>query len=178
VGVFLAMFGTLYGTLEIAPTILRETVLACGRRLPTPNIGVRDPSHSDDDARRMRLLAIGWCAGVALVVLALNFVYQLQVGKDKPAGLTAILIPVNLFTGVFACGLICLLNPWVDRRLPAQHRMPLALAALNLIGGAGFIVVALRGYWDYAGWWAMGVLLGILAVGILAAWVLNLIRSN
>ena len=121
----------------------------------------------------MRLLAIGWCASVALVVLAVSFVYQLRVGEEKPPGLTAILIPVNLFTGVFACGLICLLNPWMDRRLPVQHRMPLALVALNLIGGIAFILVALRGYWDYAGWWAMGILLGILAFGVFVAWLVN-----
>ena len=30
VGAFLTMFGTLYGTLEVAPVILRETALACG----------------------------------------------------------------------------------------------------------------------------------------------------
>ena len=101
---------------------------------------------------------------IALLVLAVSFVYQLRVGEEKPAGLTAILIPVNLFTGVFACGLICLLNPWMDRRLPVQHRMPVLLVALNLIGGIGFILVALRGYWDYGGWWAMGILLGILAL--------------
>jgi hypothetical protein len=105
-------------------------------------------------SRSVRNLAIAWCAAIALAVLAVSFVYQLQAGKERPPGLTSILIPVNLFTGVFACGLICLLNPWMDRRLPAHHRMPLLLAVLNWIGGAAFILVAARGYWDYASdWW-------------------------
>jgi hypothetical protein len=163
VAVFLAMWGTLYGTLEVAPTVLREATLALGTHHDTAT-----------DARRMRNLAIGWCAGIALVVLAVSFVYQLRAGVDRPPGLTAILIPVNMFTGVFACGLICLLNPWTDRRLPPQLRMPALLVALNLIGGVGFVLVALRSYWDYAGWSAMGILLGILAFGVLITWLSNL----
>ena len=166
VGVFLAMLGTLYGTLEVAPAMLRETVLAVSKN-----------RFASGESRWLRVLAIGWCAAVALVVLAVSFVYQLQMGEEKPPGLTAILIPVNLFTGVFACGLICLLNPWMDRRLPVQHRMPRTLVALNLLGGLGFILVALRGYWDYAGWWAMWILLSILAFGVLVAWLGNLLEK-
>ena len=153
VGAFLTMFGTLYGTLEVAPVILRETALACG-------------SDRDNDARRLRKLAIVWCTAVAFVVLAVSFVYQLRAGVEKPPGLTEVLKPVNLFTGVFACGVICLLNPWADLRLPARLRMPLILVALNLIGGIAFVLVGLRGYWDYAGWWAICVLLGTIALGI------------
>jgi hypothetical protein len=175
VGAFLTMFGTLYGTLEIAPTILREMTLALARH-----------KYTSDNVRRIRLVAIGWCTIVALAVLAVNFVYQLQVGQDKPAGLTGILKPVNLFTGVFGCGLICLSNPWIDRRLASEHRMPLALAALNLVGGIAFIVVAVRGYWDYGRstwnengqWWAMGVLVGMLAFGVLTAWLMNVLRRR
>ena len=164
---FLAIGGTLYGTLEIAPTILREVSLAL-----VPN------KLRPSDSQRLRRLALGWCAGVALMVLAVNFFYQLQMGEEKLPGLTTLLIPVNLFTGVFACGLICLLNPWMDLRLPVQHRMPLVLVALNLIGGVAFVLVALRGYWDFAGWWAIGILLAMLALGILATWLGNLLRER
>jgi hypothetical protein len=115
---------------------------------------------------------------VALLLLAVSFVYQLRAGEEKPAGLTAILIPVNLFTGVFACGLICLSNLWMDRRLPVQHRMPHVLGALNLIGGFAFIVVAVRGYWDYGGWWAIAILFGILTFGIFVTWIINLVRKT
>lgn len=159
---FLAIAGTLYGTLEVAPTVLRETALA-----------VVPKRLARSGPLKMRNLAIAWCAGGALAVLAASFVYQWRMGDEKLPGLTTLLIPVNLFTGVFACGVICLLNPWVDRRLPAQHRMPAALVALNLIGGLVFIAVALRGYWDFAGWWAMGILVAMLAVGIVATWLGN-----
>jgi hypothetical protein len=160
--VFLTMLGTLYGTLEVGPTVLREVALAVMPSRVTPRVG-----------QWIRTLAIGWCAGVALVVLAVSFGYQLQMGVEKLPGLTAILIPVNLFTGVFACGLICLLNPWMDARLPERHRMPWALVALNIVGGVGFVLVALRGYWDYAGWWAIAILAGTLALGGVAAWLVN-----
>jgi hypothetical protein len=139
VGVFLAMLGTLYGTLEVAPTVLRETVLAIARN-----------RLQQETARRMRVLAICWCTILALVVLAIRWSYQLKMGEATLPGLTAVLEPVNLFTGVFACGLICLLNPWMDRRLPVRLRMPSALVALNLFGAAVFIFVAIRGYWELA----------------------------
>lgn len=160
--VFMTMLGTLYGTLEVAPTILRETMLAVGMS-----------RRAFADARQMRNLAIGWCTAIALVVLAVGFVYQVRAGIDKPPGLLAILTPVNFFTNVLACGIICLLNPWMDRRLPVQHRMPVALVALNLIGGFAFILAALRAYWVYSGWLAMGILLGIFAIGIVVAWLVN-----
>jgi hypothetical protein len=167
VGAFLTMIGTLYGTLEVAPTILRETTLAVAPRW-----------LQSGDPRRLRLLAICWCSAGALLVLAAGFVYQLRVGQEKPAGLTDVLIPVNLFTGVFACGVICLLNPWMDRRLRAEHRMPLVLVALNLVGGVIFVVVALRSYWDFKGWLAMAILAGTLALGIMVAWITNRLRKT
>jgi hypothetical protein len=160
VGAFLAMFGTLYGTLEVAPVIFRETAIAC-------RIGGGEASS------QLRKLAIMWCTAVAFIVLAISFVYQLRAGAEKPPGLTEVLKPVNLFTGVFACGLICLLNPWADRRLPVGLRMPLALVALNLIGGITFVLLGLRGYWDYAGWWAIGVLLGTMGLGAVVAALRN-----
>jgi hypothetical protein len=165
--VFLAIAGTLYGTLEVAPVVLRETGMA-----------VRRGWLARGGARQMRLLAISWCAGIALVVVATYFVYQLNIGEAKPFDSMALLIPANLFTSVFACGVICVLNPWVDRRLPAKHRMPRALVALNVIGGIGFIVAALRGYWDYAGWQAMAILIGILIFGVVATWLVNSLHAS
>jgi hypothetical protein len=56
--------------------------------------------------------------------------------------------------------------------------MPRALAALNVVGGIAFILAALRGYWDYAGWWAMAILLGILVFGVVATWLVNSLRKT
>lgn len=165
--VFLAMAGTLYGTLEVAPVVLRETVIA-----------LRGGSQIIDGLRKLRMTAITWCAAVALVLLAGHFVYQLRIGEKKPPDPMALLLPVNLFTGVFACGVICLLNPWIDLFLPPQHRMPRILGVLNVVGGVGFVIAALRGYWDYAGWWAMAILLGILSLGIVVAGLGDMLRKQ
>jgi hypothetical protein len=66
----------------------------------------------------------------------------------------------------------------MDRRLPPQLRMPIALAVLNIVGGVCFVLVALRSYWDYAGWWAMAILLGILAFGIVVTWARNALQDR
>jgi hypothetical protein len=65
----------------------------------------------------------------------------------------------------------------MERRLPMGLRMPFVLVALNLVGGVAFILVALRGYWAYASWWAMGILLATFALGMVAAWLFNSIRK-
>jgi hypothetical protein len=165
--VFLTMLGTLYGTLEVAPTVLRETVLALGKTSP-----------SSSDSRRMRMLAIAWCASIALIVLTTAFIYQLRIRPDRPPGLTDLLKPANLFTGVFACGLICLLNLWMNLSLPRQFRMPWVLVALNLVGGVAFVFAGLRGYWAYRGWLALGILAATFALGIILTWFLNRVRKR
>lgn len=152
-GAFLAMLGTLYGTLEVAPTVLREMVLA-----------VRGDAalHKGRGSRR---LALGWCAAGAFAVLAVSFVNQLYGGENKPAGLTELLIPANLFTSVMACGLICLLNVWVDRILPLSLRPTLLLTLANVVAGILFILLGIKGYWDHGGWKAMIILLATVAAG-------------
>ena len=110
-GTLCAMLGTLYGTLEVAPAILRETI-----RL----LDVHDDTV--EQASRLRRLAILWASGGAIAVLIVSFVVQVTSGADKPPGLTQLLIPANLFTGVLSCGIICLLNPWIDQFLPKGLR--------------------------------------------------------
>ena len=55
--------------------------------------------------------------------------------------------------------------------------MPVALVALNLLGGACFVAVAMKGYWDYAGWFAIAVLLATLAAGMVLSWLCSLFQS-
>jgi hypothetical protein len=113
-----------------------------------------------------------------LVVLSAAFIYHWQTRPEKPPGLTDLLKPVNLFTGVFACGLICLLNLWMNRQLPEQRRMPRLLVALNLVGGIAFTLAGLRGYWVYEGWWALGILAATFALGIIVTWLVNRARNR
>ena len=80
------------------------------------------------------------------------------------------LTPANLFTGVLGCGLICLLNTWMDRRfLPPSSRMPWPLRFLGFAAGIIFLALGLKGYWDYRGWVAFSILAGTLALGWIAA---------
>ena len=158
VGVLLTMLGTLYGTLEVAPTVFREIARAVGAKATSVA------------ARRGRLIAVGWCAVGAYTILAWSLARQLWGRDAKPPSLLAILTPANLFTGVLCCGLICLLNPWMDRRfLPRPLRMPRVLWVANLLAGVIFIGLGLKGYWDHSGWLAMGILLGTVALGWAAA---------
>ena len=157
-GTMCAMLGTLYGTLEVAPAILREA----GRLLEFH-------SDAEDNVNSMRRVALLWTSSVAMAVLVASFVVQVTSGADKPPGLTQLLIPANLFTGVLSCGIICLLNPWIDRCLPDGLRPPTLLKVLNLVVGAAFLLLGVKGYWDLGGANALAILAGTIAAGWLLA---------
>jgi Mn2+/Fe2+ NRAMP family transporter len=160
-GAFLAIAGTLYGTIEVGPTILRELVLAY-----RPNL----------DERRLqplRRLAILWAGLGALGILGVTVAWQIVSGNPPP-GLVAILTPANLFTGVLGCGLVCLLNPWMDARfLPRHLRMPLSLIVLNGLAALLFLFLGLKAYWDHGGIRSLLLLVGTLAAGWTSAWALE-----
>ncbi|HRI15789.1 MAG TPA: Nramp family divalent metal transporter [Verrucomicrobiota bacterium] len=159
-GAFLTMFGTLYGTVEVAPPILREIVRGWNASLARQ----LEP--------RLRPWAVWWVQLAGAAVLGGSLAYHLTRGRDNPPGLIALLTPANLFTGVTACGLICLLSVWSDRRfLPAALRMNGILTALNILAGICFVVLGLKGYWDHSGWRSLLLLAATGAVGLIAAWV-------
>lgn len=139
-GAVLTMFGTLYGTLEIACSIVLEMIHAVDHRFAA--------THT----RRIRRITITWCAVWAYAVLTWLFLYQSGGGEEgKPRLLLDLLLtPVNLFTGVLACGIFCFVLLWMDIRfLPRALRMPSWLMALNLLSGAVFFALGLKGYWHF-----------------------------
>ena len=160
-GACLTMLGTLYGTLEVGPAIFREAFALLKQ---TRLAGV--------DAK-LRKAALLWSVLGAMAVLIVCFVYQWSSDthplESKPPGLTELLVPASLFTGVLSCGLICLLNPWIDRRLPRRYQTSTFLHGLNLIAGVVFLVFGVKGYWDFGGWWAFLILLATIAVGFFLA---------
>jgi len=163
VGAFLTIFGTLYGTIEVAPTVLREMALAL------------NPAGARKQAAKLRFWSVLWVGVGGGVVLLGSFLYHRFSGALNPPGLIAILTPANLFTGVLGCGLICLLNPWMDRRfLPRHLRMPWLLTALNILAGIVFLALGIKGYWDHSGWVACFILAGTVMLGWIAAGVLKL----
>ena len=160
-GAFLTMVGTLYGTLEVACSIAGEMMHAVSRAFALRN------------ARRIRRITIIWCVVGACAILFWLFAYQSTGAAGKPRLLLAILTPANLFTGVLACGLFCLMNLWMDRRfLPAALRLPRWLWLLNLLSGAVFLGLGLKGYWDHKSrWYALGSLCVMLSLAALGAYL-------
>jgi hypothetical protein len=158
VGAFLTIFGTLYGTIEVAPAVLREMVCAL------------DPDAPSTQAPQLRLWSVLWVGLGGLAILLVSFFHHLLSGSENPPGLVAILTPANLFTGVLGCGLICLMNVWSDRRfLPPSLRMNWLLLSLNTVAGVIFLALGCKAYWDHSGWISLTILAGTLAIGWIAA---------
>jgi len=172
-GAFLTMIGTLYGTMEVACSIAGEMARAVNREF-----AVRY-------GRRIRRVTIIWCAVGACAILLSLFAYQSTGATGKPRLLLAILTPANLFTGVLLCGLLCLLNLWMDRRyLPKALRLPGWLWLFNLVSGFVFLGLGIKGYWDHESrWYAIGslcVMLVVSAVGahLVGRWITGANKEN
>lgn len=158
VGAFLTILGTLYGTIEVAPTVLREMARAMNPALATRLAGP------------LRHWSVLWVGAGGFVVLAFSFGFHVTSGLENPPGLIALLTPANLFTGVLSCGLICLLSLWSERRfLPPALRTSVTLTLLTAVAGAIFLALGLKAYWDHGGLMALAILGGTLAVGLIAA---------
>ncbi len=158
-GAFLTMMGTLYGTMEVACSIAGEMAHAFSRKFAVKR------------ATLIRRVTVIWCAVGACAILLLLFVYQSTGGAGKPRLLLKILDPANLFTGVLLCGLLCLLNLWVDRRyLPRALRLPGWLWLFNLVSGFVFLALGIKGYWDHESRpYALGSLCAMLVIAMVGA---------
>lgn len=157
-GAFLAMLGTLYGTIEVAPAIGQEFLRAM------------HVHRSAQTFQRTRFVSIGWTTTAALFLLLAHLGYVSWRGPGSVPGLLTVLTPANLFTGVLGCGLLCLVNIWMDRRFhPPSRQMGRTLTALNGIAAVIFLAIGAKGYWDYAGWNALTLFAGTVAVGFLTA---------
>jgi hypothetical protein len=163
VGAFLTMLGTLYGTFEIATATFRELVYSTRSEPPK------------EENPKLKRYSIIWCATGAYLVIAWMFQHQYFGGESQKGLLLQILTPANLFTGVFACGLVCLLTPWMDRRfLPKPLHTPWWLLGLNIVSGVVFLFLGLMGYWkNESRNLAVGGILGLLVVSLVVAAMLE-----
>lgn len=167
IGAFLTMLGTLYGTVEIACSIADEIVRsfvtnwseekakrlrrgvitwcasvafailgwlfvrqAGSASIPSPSLVAASPSQTSTNSETP----------------ATPSDEIVKVGK--PRVLLQVMTPVNLFTGVFSCGLICLITVWMDRKLPAALRPPFYWTAFNALAGLIFLGLGIKGYWE------------------------------
>ena len=161
-GALLAILGTLYGTIEVAPAILREIATAFA------------PERAPVLDRRLRFWSVLWVGLGGLAVLVWSLANHLAHGAKGTPSLIAILTPANLFTGVLGCGLICGLNIWMDRVfLPRRLRMPRWLVFSNAVAGLAFLLVGIKAYWDHSRWQALGMLAATVAIGWGVAWIIN-----
>jgi Natural resistance-associated macrophage protein-like len=157
-GAFLALLGTLYGTIEVAPAILHEFLRAV----------FPERISGDEDLKRWRRRAVSWVGLGGFLVLVWMFSLHLRNRTGQPPGLVALLTPANLFTGVLACGLICGLSLWTDWRiLPRPLRPGPLLAGLNILASLLFLVLGIKGYWDHSGITAFIILAGTLVLSLL-----------
>lgn len=190
-GTFLTLLGSLYGTIEIACCIADEIVRSF----------VRD--WNEVRARTLKRVVLAWCAPVALILLGWLFMRQAthevteagavvvassEVAESpevlesaeplrvqKPRLLLAILTPVNLFTGVLSCGLICILVIWMDRRkLPSALQPSGWLIGLNGLSAVVFLAIGLKGYWENENRWIVVVsMFGILVIAMAIALMID-----
>lgn len=178
-GAFLTMLGTLYGTIEIACSIADEIVRSfvvdwTPRRARLLKRGVlawcaplallilawlfvRQATPESPVSPEVAAVppAVGAVVGATTTTnIAPSQAPESPASKEperrpKPRVLLALLTPVNLFTGVLSCGLICVLVIWMDRReLPAALQPPWWLTAMNVVSAAVFLGLGIKGYWD------------------------------
>jgi len=165
-GAFLAIFGTLYGTVEVAPPILYEFAEAIA------------PGSSARYGQRLRNWAVAWAGLGGFVIVVWNLTTYLTRGAENSSTLVGLLTPANLFTGVLACGFICLLSLWTDSKwLPPSLRMTWPLQLLIAMAGLIFLALGLKGYWDYGGWPSFIIFALTVATGWLAAWTVRTGRN-
>lgn len=176
-GAYLTMFGTAYGTFEIGVTIFREILRAM------------KPDFVEKNHDRIKSFAVIWLGIGATMFLSGSFLYTYTSGESARV-LLQVLRPVNLFTGVLSCGLLCFIMPWMDWRfLPPKLRMPIGLVALNVVSGAIFLGLGLKGYWDNhdpqpdasffaTRWFSIGGILTVMLVSIAVAFVRPMRRSQ
>ena len=163
-GAFLTMFGTLYGTLEIGLATWREMARS---------FNVKMALEKD---RLIKIAAIIWHAVMAYSLVVWMFLYQWKGGEGRPSILVTIITPANFFTGVFFCGLLCFLIPWMDRKFfPRSLRMSRWLYGLNFISAIIFLVLGIKAFWDSGSRWiAIGSIVSVAFISFIAAWGISI----
>ena len=95
-----------------------------------------------------------------------------------------VLRPVNLFTGVLACGIFCFANFWIEKKtMPVELQSKGFIQFTYVFAGVIFFVLGVKGYWDNhdpdggllkSRWFSI---IGICTVTLLSVLVVNRFRS-
>jgi hypothetical protein len=132
-GAFLTMLGTLYGTIEVAPAILREWQIAYLGQASLPR----------------RRACILWVVTGGFLVLSLRAWSNSSASPSSGWSLVDIVTPAAIVTGVFMCGIVCWANIWAERKFLEPHlRLPWIGWFANALAGGIFLVVGWRSFLD------------------------------
>jgi hypothetical protein len=168
VAAVLAMFGTLYGTLEVGPAIATELSLAMDFKTLTQAKGLW----------RGRIVN-GLIAGSILVISLLALDQLIQPDKQR-VGFLWILTPANLFTGVMGCGMALLATLWVASHAKDRGQVFVGNTwkPLVALGGILFLALGIKGYWDHGAYQSLIILAATFLIGGGCAKALAYRRSN
>ncbi len=128
-GVFMAIFGTIYGAFEIHTRTVYECALALF------------PRASSIPLRKFRLPVVIYCliGGLSLILLS-----------SKPPN--ELVQPAAILGSVFTCGLWCFAMIWTDRNfLPKAYQMKTWMKYLLLVVGIILTGFGVRAIYDYIG---------------------------
>ncbi len=162
-GVFLAIFGTVYGAYEV----YTRTAYECMR---TVFKGLR---HIPVEKVRPWVLAYVGVVGLFIMWLPKLFPNIKLIDIPTPAGIIG---------GVFTLGLWSLAMLWTDRTyLPKPYQMGPVLFTLNLISGIAMTAMGLKAWWDYGvdtfgangGWKGYGFLLFMVILSMIIVALIN-----
>lgn len=158
-GALLAMYGTLYGTLEVGPAIVKEMAQALRW----------EPITRHPKRWRNRSL-ITFSTGAFLVILAL-LAHQIMTKDKQSIQFVWILTPANLFTGVMGCGLILISTLWVAFASPKKNPTFITKTwmPVMLVGAIFFLGLGIKGYWDHGGSRSILILAGSIIIGMVCA---------
>jgi hypothetical protein len=127
-GVFMAFFGSIYGSPELSHRFVYETINASPRL------------HGRLNEKMLRLAVIGWCLGGGMIVL-----WWKQAHPE--IRLVELITPSSICLGTVLCGIYALANPFMDNKfLPKPLRMSPIMAGLNLTAGLAFLAAAIRAF--------------------------------
>ena len=167
VGAILTMFGTLYGTIEIGLAIVTEILRSFQQEWTNVN--------RYRVQRAMLIWQVSFAIVVNLAMFAVVFGTE-TVGGLNPAKEIILLVlrPVNLFTGVLACGIFCLTNLWMEVTcIPRKLQSPPWMQGMYVFAAIVFLTLGLKGYWDnhdpnggflQSRWFSIGGIIGVVIV--------------
>ena len=132
VGVFFAIFGTLYGVYEVWNRTTHEAMRTI------------IPRFREISVDQLRVWVCAYVGGLGAVIT----IYSKMTGI-KPVPLVT---PAAIIGGVLACGLWCLAMVWTDRTfLPKPYRMNKVLVVLNIISGITMTSFGVKALIDWIG---------------------------